>query len=583
MARFYPSYESDVELELVTDIILDIELPEGVTVVEQFCAMGEDRTFGEFFVDWGDGEISQYYKGELFSVTPTHTYAQSGRYTVRVYSYSRGLTRFLFSTRGSLGSGTTDQVIVGIRKYWSLVISYLERVFSEQQNMEFCYATFSQEDLPSFKNASLDYAFYRWISFNGTLPDRFMCDIAPTVTGVRWTFANWYLFDKPLPEDFCQPIFQSKELIEFEYTFNGWNSFNQPLPTKWFTDVAHIVDFTNVMSGWNVFNQELPQGFMSDLQSAVVLRNALRGWHAFNQELPQGFMSVAPKCEDAVYLFGDWRVFDRPLPNGFMADIATIVNFENTFFNWYRFNQPLPEGFMVNTVSATDFQSCYGGWYRFNQPLPEGFMVQIDSAVSFGSAFSLWDAFDQDLPEGFMVATQNGRYFQGTFNGWQAFNRPLPDGFMTRIEQANIRMDQCFNNWRVFNQPLQSNFVGNGEEIINLYAAFNDWRSFNQQLPDNFLTATSKCTAFNICFANWRVYTGPMVVLKVDSVEQVPAFYGVYRNNALMEGAANDIISQRTDWVQFCANENTLQPGYCQPFINCTSLSDYATIPDDWK
>lgn len=414
---------------------------------------------------------------------------------------------------------TSTDKLIAIERYWSSVITDMSSIFVSALNITTVTALFNSADLP--QATIFDSCFRGWNNFDTELPVFFMRD-AQQVTSMKNTFQDWSSYAKGMSPFFLERI----ENVEFaDGIFYGWGDFNSDLPFEFFTNIP-------VMKS---------------------MSNAFRGWTSFNSTLNTGFMTNTPALTNVDYMCYDWEVFNQPLISNFMADVSGLEQAVLVFSSWNAFNQPLPAGFMSNLPNATSLRGLFLGWQSFDSQLNADLLANV--GTNTGGTLDIAS-----------IAA-----------AWFIFNQPLPDTFLQGPTLSNCQ--NAFQNWRLYNQPLPELFMSNPIRrggAFPLSATFSGWNTYNQPLPDAFLSdVDNNIPYYTSCFESWSVYEYDMWVPDVSGA--LASVSGMYANSPFLKGNGNDLISQRTDWTTSGIGSHS------NCFTGCTSLTDYDTIPSDWK
>jgi surface protein len=152
-------------------------------------------------IDWGDGTI------EVLTATPSHTYAMSGDYTIKMNGISR------FSSYG--GGSDYHGKLISVTDWGGIAWTSMQSMFQYADHLNLLPAT------------------------------------GPNMVGVTnmsYMFAGTYLFNQSLT------TFNTANVTDMSYLFYGATAFNQPLTSF---NTANVTTMRGMFQGATVFNSSL--------------------------------------------------------------------------------------------------------------------------------------------------------------------------------------------------------------------------------------------------------------------------------------------------------------------------------------
>lgn len=400
-----------------------------------------------------------------------------------------------------------------------------------------------------------------WASFNGSISPAFLS----TANKVRYAysaFSNWFRFDSA----FHFPLLTggNTELITADYMYAAWTNYNQPLPEGFLAgDYSRLDTIDRIMLGWTKYNQPLPEGMFAG--EFTLLRNmskAFGGWYAFNNMITDGFLAVIPKyIQHMQEAFGEWKTYNKPLPTQFLTgDALHLETASGLFVEWTNFNSTMPTDMLSGELSnCYEIDNMFSNWKIFNQPLTPTLLSGEIGSKAAGGALSIMRICYH----------------------WELFNQPLPSGFLQHAAAYIYIMDSAFSDWYSFNQDIVNSFFSSDfKKCRRSSYTCNQWNSFNSSLGEGFLETLSWPSTgtqgkdWRYMFAGWSAYTGQRMGPSPQG-EVYVQLANMYNGNSLMTGEVTSFIQDYT------GTASAFRVGGC--FKDCTSLSDYATIPAVWK
>lgn len=261
-----------------------------------------------YTVNWGDGTI------EVLSINnPTHTYASSQLYIIKIYIVTQGILVKFGQNTNPIWQNVSRIPSLGNERQcddmFTNILSFPSQVTSDLQIWNTSQVTTM---ISMFKNSGFNGAIGGWNTGN--------------VTDMYDMFSGATSFNKPLNN------WNTGNVIYMGGMFSSAPSFNQPL-NNWNTD--NVTYMYAMFAGATSFNKPLDNN-----------------WNTIN-------------VNDMDSMFSGASSFNQPL-NTNNWNTSNVVYMNNMFYNASSFNQPLNNW---NTVNVITMESMFRNASAFSQDL----------------------------------------------------------------------------------------------------------------------------------------------------------------------------------------------------------------------
>ncbi|MFY0683875.1 MAG: BspA family leucine-rich repeat surface protein [Balneola sp.] len=251
---FKITVEEELSLDPLTAFITTWRTTSPNESITLYTTGGADISDFDAYIDWGDGTIEQVTGDDP---DPSHEYATSGDYEVRVYGVFPHLDN---SDNTGLSYGETQSSnaakLIAINQWGDIAWESMENMFYQTPNL----VTYEATDTPDLSLAS---SLEGMFAFTGlTTSDLSGWDVS-SITDFSSMFSNATSFNGDVSGwTFSSAPFSETTAINFTGMFNlassftgtgvaGWNVGNADSLTVMFSDAAA---FNQDLSGWNVSN-----------------------------------------------------------------------------------------------------------------------------------------------------------------------------------------------------------------------------------------------------------------------------------------------------------------------------------------
>lgn len=309
------------------------------------------------YIDWGDATVTT----QTTSVSPTHTYAGTGTYTVKVYG---NFPAIYFNNGGDCLK------LLDVTQWGTIIWKSFTNTFYGCSNLT---GTFT--DVPTIHSTvtQLYFTFANCTNFNGAING---WDVS-NITTFDTTFFGCTIFNKPLNS------WNTGSLTTCFTTFTGCLTFNQSL-SNW--NVSNVTTFANMFSGCASFNQNLSAWNVS---SGITFTAMFFNCNSFNSSVN---WTNTSSMVNISAMFKYCYVYNQSLSNW---NVNNVTSMANLFDNCYDFNQNIGTWNMTN---VTDISVMLNYCTSFNQDISSWNIISVTNAVDFmaNKTFANYDASKLD-------------------------------------------------------------------------------------------------------------------------------------------------------------------------------------------
>ena len=346
------------------------DVSKGTIPFYLYSATSEDLTL---IVDWGDG-TSEYVEPLVFTPTSSsntlysHSYEESGDYTVTVYSDAFNklyLTAYYYSNEGASVFNTSVTKILSplpalagtiYRIKYSIVLytySYTVQVYSYSYKLDYGLAHCSKlKEIPEdlFLNTTkteLDHVFLACTSLS-EIPENLLAT-GTTITQVPGLFMHCTALTE-IPEN----LFANNTAItSFAYTFSGCKGITE-IPETLFSNNVAVTNFNYTFS--YTYITEIPETLFSN-NVAVTSFNHTFSYMPYLAEIPETLFSSNTEAISFLGTFSRDKITE--IPENLFTYNKKATTFQSTFQYCTKITG-IPENLFANNPAITSVQYCFG-------------------------------------------------------------------------------------------------------------------------------------------------------------------------------------------------------------------------------
>lgn len=427
--------------------------------------------------------------------------------------------------------------------------------------------TFSETNINGIPNGLFDYCT-KATEFNGTF---YKCtrvtkiptglfDNCPEVTDFGSTFANTNITEIP------QGLFDKNTKVTTFCSYSGMyktGCFNAcknltAIPTGLFDHCTEVTNFGNDSEYSGVFGYcekivEIPDGIFDKNTKAVTFDYIF--YNTSITEIPEGLFDKCPEVTSFNGAFARTKIID--IPEGLFDYNTKVTSFSGTFYICESL-QTIPEGLFDNCTEVTTFKSTFSAFGKKNNitNIPTGLFDKCTKVTSFYETFrdcSNLQAVPVDLFDNNTEITT----FEGTFHTCSKL-QTIPEGLFDKNTKVTS-FAYTFRDTNIKNIP--ENLFKYNTEVTSFRSTF--YRTSISAIPQELFDNNTKVTSFYETFCRCSSLSGesPYTVISVDGQDVKVHLY------------------ERANYPEYF----TAPTSYSICYYYCTGLSDYSSIPSNWK
>ena len=273
---------------------------------------------------------------------------------------------------------------------------------------------------------------------------------------------------------------------------------------------------------------------------------------------------------------GNNRLESIPADN--TGAFAEVTSFEYCFRGCSSLTD-LPEGLFANCPNVTSFYECFSGCSSLTD-LPEGLFANCPNVTSFYECFQGCSSLT-DLPEGLFANNPNVTTFRYCFYNCSSLTE-VPEGLFASCPNVTS-FEYCFEFCSSLTEVPEGLFAS-CPNVTSFGRCFRYCSSLTE-LPEGLFANCPNVTSFYECFEYCSSLTEVPVSL-FDNNRMVLDFYYTF-NGCYLSGESpyTEIDGVKYHLYERCnAPDHFKTPtSYNVCFSSCHNLTDWDSIPSDWK
>ena len=367
------------------------------------------------------------------------------------------------------------------------------------------------------------------------------------------------------------------------YLFNA--SGIESIPAGLFASLPRITGLSNVFQSCSKLTS-LPAGLFDAQVNVTGLSNTFQYCTGISS-LPEGLFRNMTKAYQFNYTFADSGIESIPADLFNYTTTTSAVTLTQTFKNCEKLKSVPEHLFDKLTTITTGFSSTFWNCYAL-ESVPEDLFRYNTKATTFSGVFQNCTSL-KEIPAGlfkYNTAVTNG--FSSTFNGCTSL-KSVPRGLFTactKITTNTTAFQQTFANCTALEEIPDDLFEGQ-PSCYTFNSTFMNCTSLksipaglfkNQNSTSNFSVSGlfSYCTSLTSIPAN--LFANQKTLYTVQNL-----FYGC--TGLKGESCYDEVNGQKIHlYERTTSNGYTRAPGsYSGCYTGCTGLSDYESIPTNWR
>jgi surface protein len=478
----------------------------------------------DIYVDWGDGGPWDNIKN-WNDVKKTHTYASTGVYEIKIYSFPGNFIGWNYKIDPS------DRLkLLEILKWGPIQLGNSTGHFSACTNLNIpnVVDTLNTSGMTSF--SSLFESCTSLSSINKVS----QWDTSK-VNNMSYTFKNATVFNSDLSG------WTTNNVTTMQSMFESATQFNKNIG-NWKT--LFCADMQFMFAGATNFDNN-GSDTINDWDTSSVTKMNYMFYNAYNFNRNIGKWNVS-KVKFFGYMFHDAKKFNNnssPTINNWNTSSAEEMG--HMFFSTDKFNQPLGNWNVkkVNTCCgfSQGLRSMFGSAVMFNQDLSNWDVSNVKTFRNMFNGASIFNNLGSPNISGWTTSAVT--LMEGVFTNAVSFNQPIGSWDVSKV----TTMESMFEGASQFNKDLSTwNVTGvtTMEDMFRNSSNFNQtlqtWKPINVTNLSGFLSGSSfSITNYNNLLIDWSVLT-----LKPNVQMNVSQNY-----NNIASSAKSILTSAPNNWI----------------------------------
>ncbi len=313
-------------------------------------------------------------------------------------------------------------------------------------------------------------------------------------------------------------------IVSFDMAFSNCQGLTS-IPAKLFDNCTEVTSFKNTFQ-YCYSLQAIPVGLFDKCTEIKDFSSTF--WGTGITAIPEGLFD---KCTEVTNFYGTFGACDNltTIPEGLFDKCTGVTSFGETFQGCTALTE-IPVGLFDKCTEVTSFEATFR-WCPELKTIPKGLFDKCTKVDDFSYAFSGCEKL-QTIPDGLFEYNINAVSFMWAFSGCTSLTA-IPEGLFDKCIEAT-RFESTFREcWCL------------------------------QIIPTGLFDNNRKVLYFNETFEGCTALTGesPYTIINVDGQDVKVHLYE--RNNY--------------------GNYFQRLYGYENCFEGCTNLTDYNSIPKNWK
>ncbi len=480
-------------------------------------------------VDWGDGTSE-----EITGTFPTHTYAKAGTYDI---SITGTVGKFGYNSSASL-SETSDyytftQYVTKVKDWGN--IGAVQIGFAHCINLTSIVSPREE----SFRSVtSFEYAFRDCSGLTGTIPSDLFAN-SPNVTSFYQTFA------------YCSGL-------------------TGAIPAELFANCPNVTNFGLVF----------------------IFCNSLTG------SIPADLFANCPNVTSFNRTFTECSGLTGSIPAELFANCPDVTTFELIFSYCRGLTGSIPAGLFANSPQATTFNQAFSYCSGLTGNIPADLFANCTKAVSFRYAFDGCSGLTGNIPGELFADCYSAESFERTFDGCSGLTGNIPADLFANCPKATT-FEYTFRDCSGLTGSIPADLFANCPNVTTFEYTFNECSGLMGTIPANLFANCSNVTSFSGTFSSCRGLTGTIPSGLFANCPNVTDFSNVFGSCSGLTGnipsnlfANNLKVTDFMNTFFYCGNltgnapelwNRTNVTSHDNCFSGCTRLSNYSSIPSDWK
>ena len=329
------------------------------------------------------------------------------------------------------------------------------------------------------------------------------------------------------------------------------------IPENLFANNTAVTDFSYCFQGCSGLTGTIPENLFANCPNVTIFYGCFEDCSGLTGSIPANLFANNTAVDNFNGLFNGCEGLTGTIPENLFANCPNATSFGNCFGECSSLTGSIPANLFANNTGATTFYGCFGRCSGLTS-IPENLFANCPNATDFSDTF-YYGCFEgcrglTSIPANLFASNTAVTYFNGCFKDCIKL-RSIPSNlFASNTAVTTFRY--CFSGCSSLTS-IPANLFTNNTAVTTFEGCFRYCTGLTGSIPENLFANNTAVISFTNCFDDCRSLTGSC---PVDN-DGTPIYN---RSGNGKEGYA--IV----DFYRDC-------------FYNCTGLTDYNSIPSDWK
>lgn len=399
-------------------------------------------------------------------------------------------------------------------------------------------------------------------------PEKYMNDVdCPQIP--LFSFYSSTDVSKSMVVRFLTPLLRqqhSSEGISFRDAFSDLTNLEE-IPGNLFANNPEAWSFVSVFNGCTSLKGPIPENLFAQNTEALSFTEAFKGCSGLKGPIPENLFANNKKVTSFAAIFQDCFGLSGSIPENLFANNTNASTFRETFQNCFGLTGSIPANLFANNKNVTSFRNTFNGCSGLTGSIPANLFASNTKVTHFQSTFKNCSGLSGSIPANLFAASgQTVETFSDAFNGCSGLSGSIPVNLFAKNTKVTEFISTFANCEKLTSIP--ANLFAQNTEVMYFNDLFNGCIALSS-IPANLFAKNTKAVGFNRTFSGCIGLTGPIPANLFDNTQGV-AFVEAFYDCSGLTGAAPSLWTRSGAYGNGC-------------FGNCTGLSNYASIPNNWK
>lgn len=390
------------------------------------------------------------------------------------------------------------------------------------------------------------------------------------------------------------------ETLSCANMFNGCENLIGSIPESLFSATTNVTNLSGIFYKCTGLTETIPAYLFSKNTKATNFNNSFAYCGGLTGSIPSILFSENDATTDLSYAFFKCINLTGSIPENIFSTNTKLVNISNTFAYCSKLSGTIPEDLFSLNTELTNLSSTLFGCSKLSGSIPETLFSRNIKATNLSYVLGNCILLSGSIPTNLFNKNVDVTDLSYVFVGCVGLTGIIPESLFSKNTKTK-NFSGTFDGCTGLSGSIPSLLFNKNAEVTNFNGVFNRCRNLTGLIPGNLFLQNTEVTNFSSVFSDCTGLTGLIPDLlfgsSVNAIDFRFTFKGcrnlIITNNIF----TNQQIISVINWRETFNNENGVSPsGVAQDiwtnssatnklscFKNCTGLTNYASIPADWK